>query len=59
MFFLTFLMENEVLSLIMNLTYVEKMNLLLTDKIDLDYLETLYRKKFMVGRSNEHVYKSN
>ena len=38
---------------------VEKKNMLLTDKMDLDYLEILYRQKFMVGKSNEHIYKSN
>ena len=37
----------------------ENKNMLLTDKIDLDYLEILYRKKFMFGKSNEHIYKSN
>ena len=41
------------------LAMVENKNMLLTDKIDLDYLEILYRKKFMVGKSNEHIYKSN
>ena len=41
------------------LAMVENKNKLLTDKIDLDYLEILYRKKFMVGKSNEHIYKSN
>ena len=46
-------------ALILDLATVEKKNTLLTDKIDLDYLETLYRKKFMVGKSNEHIYKSN
>ena len=46
-------------ALIINLTAVEKMNMLLTDKIDLDYLETIYRQKFMVGKSNEYIYKSN
>ena len=39
--------EKQILST--NLAMVEKKNMLLTDKIDLDYLETLYRKKFMVG----------
>jgi len=38
---------------------IEKMNSLLTNKIDLDYLEILYREKFMVGKSNEYIYKSN
>ena len=35
---------------------LEKKNSLLTDNIDIDYLETLYRKKFMVGKSNERIY---
>ena len=34
----------------------EKRNSLLTDQIDLDYLETLYRKKFMYGKVNEKIY---
>ena len=34
----------------------EKRNSLLTDQIDLDYLETLYRKKFMLGKVNEKIY---
>jgi cell division protein DivIC len=38
------------------LSSIEKENSLLTDVIDLDYLETLYRKKFMVGKSNEKVF---
>jgi len=33
------------------LTSVEKKNNLLTELIDLDYLEILYRQKFMVGKS--------
>ena len=41
------------------LEVVEKKNELLTDKIDLDYLETLYREKFMFGKPNEKIYKSN
>ena len=49
--------EKKALSI--KLAIVEKKNMLLTDKVDLDYLEILYRKKFMVGKSNEHIYKSN
>ena len=45
--------------LIKELTSVEKKNNLLTDNIDLDYLETLYRQKFMVGKENELVYIDN
>jgi len=46
-------------ALTIKLSIVEKKNRLLTDKVDLDYLETLYREKFMVGKSNEHIYKNN
>jgi len=42
--------------LVLQLDSVEKKNGLLTDIIDTDYLETLYRKKFMVGKVNEKVY---
>ena len=41
------------------LAMVERKNKLLTGKVDLDYLEMLYREKFMVGKPNEHIYKSN
>ena len=50
---------DEKKSLIIQLALIEKKNSLLTDTIDLDYLEILYRKKFMVGKSNEHIYKNN
>ena len=43
-------------SLILNLNSVEKKNSLLTEVIDIDYLETLYRTKFMVGKKNEKIY---
>ena len=46
-------------ALTIKLAMVEKKNKLLTDEVDLDYLEMLYREKFMVGKSNEHIYKSN
>ena len=46
-------------ALTIKLAMVEKKNRLLTDKVDLDYLEMLYREKFIVGKSNEHIYKSN
>jgi len=42
--------------LIIKLNEVEKKNSLLTEIIDVDYLETLYRSKFMVGKKNERVY---
>ena len=37
------------------LAMVERKNKLLTGKVDLDYLEMLYREKFMVGKSNEYI----
>ena len=43
-------------SLVLQLNLIEKKNSLLTDIVDIDYLETLYRKKFMVGKSNEKIY---
>ena len=49
--------EKKTLSI--KLAKVEKINTLLADKIDLDYLEMLYREKFMLGKPNEHIYKSN
>ena len=49
--------EKKALSI--QLVLVEKKNRLLTDKVDLDYLEMLYREKFMVGKSSERIYKSN
>jgi len=46
-------------ALTIKLATVEKKNRLLTEKVDLDYLEILYREKFIVGKSKEHIYKSN
>ena len=43
-------------SLALQLDSVEKKNSLLTDTIDTDYLEILFRKKFMVGKVNEKIY---
>ena len=48
------LQEQKLLALRIDL--IEKKNSLLTDIVDLDYLETLYRKKFMVGKPNEKIY---
>ena len=50
---------NEEKTLSIKLAKVENKNKLLTDKVDLDYLEMLYREKFIVGKPNEHIYKSN
>ena len=52
-------LQNEKVNLIKQLNLIEKKNSLLTDMIDIDYLETLYRQKFMVGKPNEKIYKIN
>ena len=38
------------------LTVIEKENELLTDVVDIDYLEILFRKKFMVGKKDEKIF---
>ena len=53
------LLIEEKKALSIKLAKVEKKNMLLADKIDLDYLEMLYREKFMLGKPNEYIYKSN
>ena len=35
---------------------LEFKNLLLTDKLDLDYIETLIRERFILGKKNETLY---
>ena len=42
--------------LVTHLNLFEKKIDLLTHRLDMDYLETLYRKKFMVGKANEKIY---
>ena len=48
------LKEKEKITL--ELALIEKKNNLLTDVIDADYLEILYREKFKVGKKNENIY---
>ena len=43
-------------SLITQLNLLEKRIYLLTEKVNLDYIEMLYREKFLVGKSNEKTY---
>ena len=42
--------------LVKKLELVEKKNYLLKEEVNIDFLETLYRKKFMVGKENEKIY---
>ena len=44
--------------LVTKLNSIENKNNLLTKDINLDYLEILYREKFMVGKSTEKIYKN-
>ena len=50
---------NEKKLLNQQLSAMEKKNSLLTDSIDLDYLEILYRNKFMLGKPEEKVFINN
>ncbi len=49
-------LTKEKRSLQIKLDLIEKKNKLLTEKIDIDYLETLYRQKFMFGKKSERIY---
>ena len=49
--------EKEMLT--RQLAFVEKKNSLLTNNLDLDYLEIVYRKKFMVGKEDEKIYNND
>ena len=42
--------------LIYQLNSIEKKNDLLTGIVDTDYLEILYREKFIVGKESEKIY---
>ena len=44
-------------SLIINqISYLEFKNSLLSDNLDLDYIETLIRERFLFGKKNEKIY---
>ena len=49
-------LQNEKSLLVKKLSSIEKKNTLLTDVVDIDYLEILYRKKFMVGKNKENIF---
>ena len=54
-------LKNEKIKLNNKINNLEIKNLLLTDNLDLDYIEILIREKFLFGRENETIYivKSN
>ena len=50
------LLIKEEVQLSNKLNVVKHKNILLSDNLDLDYLEILYREKFMAGKNKEKVY---
>ena len=49
-------LEKEELSLIKQIKDLEFRNSLLSDNIDLDYIEILIRERFLLGKKNEKIY---
>ena len=49
-------LKNEEADFNKKINDLEIKNSLLVDKIDLDYIETLIRKKFLYGKDNETIY---
>tara|TARA_Y100000590_G_scaffold385597_1_gene457819 strand:- start:1268 stop:1570 length:303 start_codon:yes stop_codon:yes gene_type:complete len=46
----------EKIKVIGEIKQLENKNSLLTENLDLDYIEILLRKKFLFGRKNEKIY---
>ena len=49
-------LQNEELLLSNKIKNLESKNSLLTDNVDLDFIEILLRKKFLLGKKNEKLY---
>ena len=49
-------LKNEELSLINQINDLDFRNSLLSDNLDLDYVETLIRERFLFGKKNEKIY---
>ena len=49
-------LQNKKAVLINKIKYLEFKNSLLSDKLDLDYVETLIREKFLFGKEGETLY---
>ncbi len=49
-------LNNEKIKLSNKINELEAKNLLLTDNLDLDYIETLIRQKFLFGKKGEKIY---
>ena len=49
-------LKNEELSLTININDMNHKNSLLSDNLDLDFVETLIRERFLFGKENEKIY---
>ena len=49
-------LEKEELLLINQINDLDFKNLLLSDNLDLDYIETLIRERFLFGKKSEKIY---
>ena len=49
-------LKNEKNKIINNINELEAKNSLLTDNLDLDYIEILIRQKFLFGKKGEKIY---
>jgi len=49
-------LKNEKIKISMKIHELENKNLLLTDNLDLDYIETLIRQKFLFGKEGDKIY---
>ena len=49
-------LENEEFSLTKQIKDLDFKNSLLSDNLDLDYIETLIRERFLFGKKNETIY---
>ena len=49
-------LEFKELKLIQNIEKLEFKNSLLSDNLDLDFVETLIRERFLFGKKNDKIY---
>jgi cell division protein DivIC len=49
-------LQNNEIKLINEIKDFDFRNSLLSDNLDLDYIETIIRKRFLFGKSNETIY---
>ncbi len=49
-------LQKKEAKLIANISKLDFKNSLLSDNLDLDYIETLIRERFLFGKKNEKIY---